>query len=969
MSARDDAPAADAGPQGGTRRGPGDAGTAGDELRAGADEGPAGRAAEWRAARQALAGGPGVLVTGAAGMGTSALLTALAADWAAATGGRVLRCAPHQEDAGLPYLGLTDLLDAVPADVVDTLPDGCRPALRAALLDRALPDGGHDALAVRRAFLEVLRRLARRGPLLVVADGLQWLDGPTADLLGFAARRLDGTGVRVAAGERVPPGGLPEGAALCPPGTAEVPLRPLDGTVVEELIAAAAPRLRPAARRAVREAAAGNPLYAGELARATARTGEPGAGRWWDADGDDDFGLPVAVPPSLRRQLLAGADTLSTADRRVLLLCAAAERPALSLLRAAGVHRPAARLAAAERLGLLAPGPSGAVRFRHPVLRAALYAAAAPGERRRAHGALADAAGAAGEPVARARHLALAHPYPDGATAAALESAAGVERARGAAGLAARLAALAARRTPATDVADRWERWTTAAEHARDAGLPDPARHMAYRVLAGSTSARHRVRARLVLLGTAGQAVGGAKQVIEDGLRDAAGEPQLEAWLHHWAAVAGLLSGEVRAAERHAGAAARSAARAGDVRAWTAALAALARVRALTGRTSAAEDALERAAGAAGRAAGPVVWAPARMRAVLALDADRVAEARERTARLLEAVAGGGSVEERLAALVVRVRVQVRTGECRQAVAAARECAALAGRMGGQSSPAWYAVALAAVHTDPPDAARRAAARAVAACEADGDLLFLPRALAVLGLSGLLAGDAAGAVVAVEALRRVKEIGDGMRAADPPALHWLADLTEALVMLGEHHAAAEVVREGHRRAGAGAPVSVRAALERAEGLLAAAIGHAAEGAARLRSSVGLLRESALPLELARSLVALGAVERRGRHRPAAREALTRALRLADVTGASALERRAREELARLDAGERGGAPVLTPAEARIAELVGRGATNREVAAELFISVKTVEGTLSRVYRKVGVRSRTALSRALTAPGG
>uniref|UniRef100_UPI000AFD9203 helix-turn-helix domain-containing protein n=1 Tax=Streptomyces acidiscabies TaxID=42234 RepID=UPI000AFD9203 len=75
-------------------------------------------------------------------------------------------------------------------------------------------------------------------------------------------------------------------------------------------------------------------------------------------------------------------------------------------------------------------------------------------------------------------------------------------------------------------------------------------------------------------------------------------------------------------------------------------------------------------------------------------------------------------------------------------------------------------------------------------------------------------------------------------------------------------------------------------------------------------------------------------------------------------------RRAGAELARLDAGERGEGPGLTPTEARIAELVGGGATNREVAAKLFISVKTVEGALSRVYRKVGVRSRTALAHAM-----
>ncbi|MDI5967100.1 helix-turn-helix transcriptional regulator [Streptantibioticus silvisoli] len=929
---------------------------------------PPGREREWAAAGLALAEGTGVLLTGPHGSGKSVLLAAVADAWAA--GGRtVLRCAPAPEDAALPHLGLIDLLAAVPDAVLDGLPDGCRPALRAALLHGPRPAGGHDALAVRVAFLEVLRRLALRRPVLVVVDGLQWLDRPTADLLAFAVRRLAGTGVRVAAAERVADGGTPEGRPCCPPGTAEIALPPLGDDDVDRLLAGAVPDLPDPARRAVRRTAAGNPLYALELARATLRDGTaaPPAGareQWWEHDGPDRaFGARVAVPAALRGQLLAGVARLSAGDRQALLLCAAADRPALALLRAAGLHRPAARLAAAERLGVLVTDPSGAVRFRHPVLRAALYAEADGPQLRRAHAAL---AGAVAEPVERSRHLALAHPHEDEATADALTSAAEAERGRGAPDRAARLAALAARRTPADRTADRGERWIAAAEYARDAGLLGAAERIARGVLARSGSARQRVRARLVLLGTAGQALGGARELIADGLRDARGVPELEAWLHHWAAIRGLLAGELEAAARHAGFAARRAATAGDTRAWSEALATLARVRSLTGEPGRAQAALDRAIALVGGVrGGPDAWAPARMRAVLALDADQVDVARERAGQLLETVGASGSVEETLATLVVLTRVQVRAGDCGTALRTAEECGRLAGRLGGQSPPALYAAALAAAFGGAPGEGRRLAGLAVDACEAAGDRLFLPRALAVLGQSALLAGDPPGAAVAAEALRRVKEIGDGMRAADPPMLHWCADLAEALVMLGEPDTAAGVVREAYERAGGSAPGSVLAALERAEGLCEAAAGRAKEGAARLRSSADRLRDPSLPLDLARSLIALGAVERRARHRPAAREALTEALRIAREAGAAPLAARAGEELERLDAGERGGTPLLTPTEARIAGLVGGGATNREVAAELFISVKTVEGTLSRVYRKFGVRSRTALARALT----
>ncbi len=128
-----------------------------------------------------------------------------------------------------------------------------------------------------------------------------------------------------------------------------------------------------------------------------------------------------------------------------------------------------------------------------------------------------------------------------------------------------------------------------------------------------------------------------------------------------------------------------------------------------------------------------------------------------------------------------------------------------------------------------------------------------------------------------------------------------------------------------------------------------------------------LRPLELPVDLVRTLTALGTVERRSRHRAAAREVLGEALRRAEEAGAVPLAEQARAELARVDAvpaaaAERGG---LTPAEARVAELVRGGATNREVAAQLFISVKTVEGTLSRLYRRFGVRSRTELAHLIT----
>ncbi|MFF7947152.1 helix-turn-helix transcriptional regulator [Streptomyces griseorubiginosus] len=912
----------------------------------------------------------GVLLHGPEGIGRSTLLTALAAD---ARGTVVLRCAPAEEDSPLPYAGLVDLFARMPGHCLESLAPAPRTALEAALLRGAAPADDRDRLALRVAVLDTLRALASTGPVLLVVDDVQWLDEPTADLLAFAVRRLDGLDIRVLAAERVPEGGQPTRLRCCPPDTLELAVPPLTDEEVAHLVRTdLGTGLPPSAVRAVQELAAGNPWYARELGRAALRThrlpGSPGAGAG-TGTGSHSYTPATAttgpygtdVPPRLRDHLLRRVRLLPAPAGFALLVASAAARPGLTVLRAAGLSDPAADLAAAERLGVAAVDADGALRFRHPLLRAAVYADAPGSDRRRAHALLADAVP---EPVERARHLAHARPYEDESTARTLMSAADTARREGAPDTGFELAALAVRRTPGDRPADRADRLLAAAEYACDAGRIEEAGEAAGAVLTESDSAHRRVRARLILLRNAGQALEGAGDLIEEGLQDALGDPESEARLHHWAAVRGLLCGELEEADRHA----RQAAETGDTETRVAALATLARVRSLAGEPLAADAALEAAlALSGGTEGGPESWRLIRMRAILALDSDRVPEAHEQLTRLLAAVGELAGVEDVLATLVALTRVQVRAGRCREALLTADRCARPLAEAGVPAAPALYAAALAATVGGTAEEARQLAGQAVRASEADGDRLFLLRALAVLGQAELLGGDPRGAAAAVEALQRVRELGAAMSAADPPLLHWYADLAEALVVLGETDEAGAVVGEARARVSAATPGSVLAALERAEGLREAGLGRAKEGAARLRTAVERLRRLPLPVELVRTLIALGAVERRSRRRSSARGVLGEALETATRIGAAPLAHRAREELARVDTGERAGetgGPELTPTEARIAALVGGGATNREVAAELFISVKTVEGALSRVYRKIGVRSRTALAHAM-----
>ncbi|MDV9175086.1 ATP-binding protein, partial [Streptomyces sp. W16] len=201
-------------------------------------------------ARTELTDRQGVLLHGPAGIGKSVLVAALVASSGAHVqpSGTVLHCSPAEEDARLPFAGLVDLFAGVPESCLEALAPELQWALRAALLRGEVPAGDRGRLAVRVAVLEVLRTLAAGGPVLLVLDGLQWLDEPTVEVLAFAVRRVEGLDVRVVAAERVADGEQPERPRCCPPGTVELPVPPLTDDEVAQLLPTDLP---PAVLRAV----------------------------------------------------------------------------------------------------------------------------------------------------------------------------------------------------------------------------------------------------------------------------------------------------------------------------------------------------------------------------------------------------------------------------------------------------------------------------------------------------------------------------------------------------------------------------------------------------------------------------------------------------------------------------------------------------------------------------------------------
>lgn len=357
-------------------------------------------------AREQLSRGGSILLHGTAGIGKSTVLRTLAAEYGESAR-TVLRCSATESESHLPFLALADLLGLALDEVSGQLPVAQRVALESALTGRGESTLQRDGLALRLAVLSALRALAAKGPVLVVADDLQWLDTASTELLGFAARRLGDDPVRMLFAGRTDGQEYDRYLRASTPDTLAVRVNPLTRSQVETLLAHRGYDLPRSTVREIHRISAGNPLYALELGRALAENPAP-----------PRPGEPLPVPTSLRALVLSRLEMLSDDARRTLLVVSAGARPTLALLHEAGRENAEAETAQAAALGLLATEPEGpAVRFAHPLVSAALYAEASAQERRAAHAALSTAAS---DPIERARHLALATEGTDPEVAARL---------------------------------------------------------------------------------------------------------------------------------------------------------------------------------------------------------------------------------------------------------------------------------------------------------------------------------------------------------------------------------------------------------------------------------------------------------------------------------------------------------------------------------------------------------------------
>jgi DNA-binding CsgD family transcriptional regulator len=873
----------------------------------------------------------------------------------------VMCCRPARAEAELPYLGLADLFAEVPDAVVAELPVPQRKALDVALLRVEGEGPPLRQRAVAAAVLNALHILARSTPILVAIDDGQWLDSPSRRVLCFAVRRIAAApvGVLVAMRSGEPDEDLLElGAALGAERLHRLTVGPLGLQALDRLLRL---RLRAAfsgpTLRRLEQTSAGNPFFALELGRVLL-----------DPEAATVTGQPLRAPTSLADLLSARIAGLSKAAREALLVASALSRPTVDLVRAASAT-PAAAAGALERAAQtkLITLRDGAVRFSHPLLASVVYSQASETELRRLHKRLAGVVVNAEE---RARHLGLSAAGPNEGVAGALDDAAECAARRGAPDAAAVLLEQATRLTPPSATDDVHRRQLDAADQHVAAGDTARARVLLEGVVAGSAAGKIRARAlhRLGRVRVLEGAFSAAPPLLRRALEEVGEDLTLRAAIERDLVLALIQTGAVAEALPHARAGLVAAEASGDDIAVAEALDHLCMAEfSLGGGVDV--DLLDRAITLDQRVGpAPLLEHPGMTtgRFPLALTLkwmDRFDAARDLLRSVYREHNEHGD-EGSLAPVLFQLgELECWAGNWQTAARLAEEGHEVASRT-GQAVAERLALTLEATVEacrGNVEAARRAGEASLALSERADDSRFMIRSLKALGFLELSLGNAEEAIAYLER-------GLGLEAAageDPAVLRIVPEVIEALLAAGRLQDARPLVDGLQLRGSQQDRAWARAAGARCRGLLEAASGELALSQSALQSAVREHERLLQPFELARTLLALGIVQRRSKKKRQARDSLGLALASFDELGARLWAERTRIELGRI--GGRASSPLdLTPTEQRVAERVAYGQTNHEVAAELFMSVKTVEANLTHIYRKLGLSSRHELARWMRA---
>jgi DNA-binding CsgD family transcriptional regulator len=880
--------------------------------------------------------GRALVVRGEAGVGKSALLEYAAG---AAAGMRVVRAAGVESEMELAFAGL-HLLCAPLLDRLGGLPGPQRDALGVAfgLQKGATP----DRFLVGLAILTLLAEAAEEQPLLCVVDDAQWLDRASAQVLVFAARRLLAEPVGLIFAARDPGEqfrGIPD---LEVRGLADRDARTLLHSVVRF-------RLDERVRDRILAETNGNPLALLELPRGLSPDQLAGG-----------FGLAGAqpVPARIEKGFRRRVEALPT-DTRSLMLVAAAEPAGDAPL----VWRAAERLGiaasaavAAEADGLLEIGTR--VRFRHPLVRSAVYSSASLPQRQAAHRALAEVTDGDRDPDRRAWHLAAAVSGPDEGVAAELERSANRAQARG--GMAAAAAFLLRAAELTTQPAPRAGRALAAAQASLQAGALQAAAEVLTVAVTGPLDELQQARAAL-LRGRIAFASGGgsdapallvkAAKQLESLDAALARETYLDAWLA--AVFAGRFAGagDLREVSR----AARSAPPAEVPRPSDLLLDGLA-VLVTEGRAEAAPLLRQVARVFAEEEitmAERLRWGFLAVVAALMVWDEQCWHAIE--VRQLQACREAGL----LAQLVIYVNsMAILTtwhGDFAAAASLVAEAEAIAAATGTHFAP-FAAVWLAGFRGTETEATPLIEA-VVEDSRAAGQGLGIqaPQRVSAVLNNGLGRYETA-LVQAQQASKQAPELFESGWA--------LAELIEAASRTGQTQLAADALARLAEATSIGQTDWGQGIYARCRALLS----HGQDAEACYREAVGRLSRTGFRPELARAHLLYGEWLRREHRRAEARAQLRTAHNICAAIGMQAFAERARREL--LAVGETVGTRAagardrLTPQEDQIARLARAGLSNAEIAAQLFLSAHTVEWHLRKVFTKLQISSRMQLRRAL-----
>ena len=849
-----------------------------------------------------------------------------------------LTAQPAQAESLLPFAALGDLL----APVLDERLPALAPPLAVALeiaLQRGAVEEPADQLAVSRATLELLT--VDGDPVLLAVDDVQWLDPPSARTLEFVLRRLRDAPVRVLVARRsdeVLPAPLSLDRALAHERLHSRRLGPMTLGELDELLRGRLDLRLPRPRLVeLGEVSGGNPFYALEIARSAS---------------EDGFHVPASLAAAVEARLHA----LPAPAREAVLLAAAARQPTTSLLERATGSTDG--LAEAEAGGVLT-FEGDRVRFSHPLLASVAYDHALPSERLDAHRRLAAVAVAGSED--RAVHLARGHETPDAAIAAELERTAGAAAARGGPGLAAELAEAAASLTPMEDAASERRRLAGAAHYHEAAGDPRRGSELLEQLIDRLPPGPERAALLMQLANVREGSIDESIRLCEQALDEAAGAPTLIAEIHTLLGTYTRIAGALERSLEHSRAAVRYAEEAGDEGRLAVAIGDACNSEAMLALPW-NREAMARALEIEPRVEDIPPWMrPSCYLAGIAIITDDLDTARPVVATELERARRLGH-ELGVLTLLLRVAdLELRAGRWSEALQAAREAQAHArqGALDAVEATTGTTLAQVLAHLGELEEARSLAEVGHRVGGEQARVIAI-RAAGVLGFVDL---QAAGAEPALVWLTPAREELQGLGIGELSISGVVQNEIEALVACGKLDQADEVIAFVEEKGRPAARSWHEVVTRRGRALVASARGDAGQARDHLERAMAAHERLPQPFELGRTLLAQGAIERRAKRRGAAREALTRALELFDELGAARWSELAASELARIP-GRRPAASELTETERRVAELVAEGLSNKEVAARMFVTVRTVEGNLTRIYAKLEIRSRTELARRL-----